>query len=800
MGKRGKGPYLVVHGHFYQPPRENPWTEMVEREKTAFPYHNWNQRISHQCYRPNSAARIVDGEGKILDIVNNYSLMSFNFGPTLLSWLEDNDPVTYLRILEADRRSIALRSGHENALAQVYNHLIMPLAIYRDKWTQVRWGIEDFKFRFGREPEGMWLPETAVDEETLSVLAENGIKFTILAPHQAKRVRRIGGMRWRRVTSESLDTTKVYRCFLKGQHIDIFFYNGPISYEISFGDFLKNGELLAQRLREALRPRDKGKQLILVATDGETFGHHKPFGEMALAYILSREVAQKGLRVTNLGQFVEENPPQWEVEIDEGPRGEGSSWSCSHGVGRWKEDCGCSTGGQPHWNQGWRKSLREGLDWLRDKLAAIYEREGGKYLRDVWQARDEYIKVILDRSPKNVNKFFKKIQTYPLNKDEKIRCLKLLEIQRNAMLMFTSCGWFFADISGLESVQILKYAARAVELAKDLTQKDLEKTLLQFLRKAKSNLEKYEDGEKIYLKQVKPIAVPPQVVMANYALRLPFRWEKRKEIKISSYQIADRGGRTKRLGREKFAWGKANLESLLTREEESFLYLTHFQREGRLDCWIKRSNEADWPQTPDPEQLISQVKGEMGWKSCTPQDLSAEWREEILGYLQEEALKEVNRSLRRIYKRNLGLIKNLQENGGGVPQIFRQLASFLLILRLEKGIEGMRGDFEKNFRRIVQLHSDMENFGYLPPQGRLEPLFSEPLSARVKNLVQNLSLREIKRIDKLLDLADQWGLQPDLRGVQEDFYPLWKGRIRAKGTRNRQRHLNGLAEKLGFSV
>jgi len=797
-----RGSCLVVHGHFYQPPRENPWTEVVEREKTASPYHNWNQRISDQCYRPNSAARIVDGKGKILDIVNNYSLMSFNFGPTLLSWLEENDPITYKRILKADRDSIHLHSRYGNALAQVYNHLIMPLATYRDKLTQVKWGIEDFRFRFSREPEGMWLPETAVNRETLSVLAQNGIKFTILAPHQAKRVRRIGAKRWKRVTPESLDTSRVYRYFLKGNQIDIFFYNGPISFDISFGDLLKNGEILAQRLMASLKPRGKRGQLILVASDGETFGHHKPFGEMALAYTLTREASKRGLRITNLGEFIEENPPQWEVEIDEGSQEEGSSWSCSHGVGRWKEDCGCSTGGQPHWNQVWRRPLRQGLNWLREKLAAIYEREGGKYLRDVWQARDEYIKVILDRSPNNVNKFFEEVQTYPLNKDEKIKCLKLLETQRNAMLMFTSCGWFFADISGLESAQILKYAARSIELAKDFTQEDLEGALLKFLRGAKSNLEEYGDGEKIYLKLVKPTLISPQLVMANYALRLPFQRAKRKVVTVSTYRITDRGSRAQRQSGKRFAWGEANLEDLLTWEERSFLYLVCFQKEGRLDCWIKESDKDGWPQTPlpHPEKLISQIKRKMDWRCFTLRDLPPDWKEEVLEILRREALREINRPLQGIYNGNVALMRSLQEKGGVIPQVFSQLASFLLTQRMKGNIKGMKEEFERNFRLIVQAHSEVEKIGSPPAKGRLEPLLSDLISEETKRLVELISLERIRRIDMLIDLMVKWGLRPDLRRAQESFYPLWKGLIGPNKSSSFHIHLRRLAEKIGFRV
>ena len=347
-----KNVFVIIHGHFYQPPRENPWLETIETEESARPFHDWNERITFECYRPNAHARIVDGKGKILSMINNYSFINFNFGPTLFSWLEEKFPSVYQKIIDADRESLR-RFGHGNAIAQVYDHIIMPLANDRDQETEVVWGIADFEKRFHRKPEAIWLPETAVNYSTLCLLAKYGMHYLILSPFQALRTRPFGGKKWTDVSQGRIDPTQPYRCFVKDasggkisdQSIDIFFYDGMISKEVAFGDLLKDGNAFCGRFEKAYQPSQKRPQLIHIATDGETYGHHKKFGDMALAYALNEGFHSRGFEIINYSSFLKRFPPVYEVEIDEGPKGEGSSWSCPHGVGRWKEDCGCSTGG-----------------------------------------------------------------------------------------------------------------------------------------------------------------------------------------------------------------------------------------------------------------------------------------------------------------------------------------------------------------------------------------------------------------------------------------------------------------------
>ncbi|MDE2028517.1 MAG: DUF3536 domain-containing protein, partial [Candidatus Omnitrophica bacterium] len=525
--------FVCIHGHFYQPPRENPWLDEVEVQDSAYPYHDWNERVTSECYARNAAARILDSNRCIVDIVNNYSKISFNFGPTLLSWMQEKDPEIYAAILEADRISQQHFSGHGSAMAQVYNHMIMPLAAARDKRTQVIWGIEDFEARFKRKPEGMWLAETAVDLETLDLMAQQGIKFTVLAPHQAKRVKSSGQeMLWQDVSTAKVDPKVPYRCQLpSGRQIAVFFYDGPIALGVAFEGLLNNGEQLATRLTEGFSPANHGAQLVHIATDGETYGHHHKFGDMALAYCLHHiETHQLG-RLTVYGEFLHKFPPTQEVEIVEN-----SSWSCVHGIERWRTDCGCSTGGQPGWNQKWRGGLRESLDWLRDTTAPLYENEMKAFAKDPWEVRDRYIEVILDRSENNTGRFLQNVAGRPLNEEEKIKVLKLLEMQTNAMLMYTSCGWFFSEISGLESVQVLKYAARAIQLAKEVAGAGLEEGFVSRLSEVASNIPEFKDGAQIYRTVVKPSVVDLLRVGAHYAMTSLFE-QYAPQTKMYSYAV-----------------------------------------------------------------------------------------------------------------------------------------------------------------------------------------------------------------------------------------------------------------------
>ncbi len=463
--------FVCIHGHFYQPPRENPWLGEIERQPSAHPYHDWNERILAECYAPNA---------------NNYARISFNFGPTLLSWMERHALKIYRSILGADQQSCRLFSGHGSAMAQAYNHAILPLCNDRDRVTQVVWGIRDFESRFGRRPEGLWLPETAVDLKTLDVLAEQGILFTVLAPHQARCAQ----------PEEPIDTTQPYRCKLpSGREIALFFYHGPLAHAISFERLLDHGEQFAERLKEIAVSGNSGPRLAHIATDGENYGHHHRFGEMALAFALDRLQNDGSVRLTNYGEYLAAHPPKQEMEIVEK-----SSWSCVHGVDRWWSDCGCSTGGHPGWNQAWRTPLRQALDMLRDALIPRYESMAARYFKDPWAARDASIELFLTAG--HVEQFWQEQAIRTLSADEKLFARKLVELQRNALLMYTSCAWFFDDISRVEPLQILRYAGRVIQLARALFGEDLEPAFLAILEKAVSNIPQQGNGRRLYDKWV----------------------------------------------------------------------------------------------------------------------------------------------------------------------------------------------------------------------------------------------------------------------------------------------------------
>lgn len=488
---------VIIHGHFYQPPREDPWSGEIQEQPGAHPYHDWNARIAAECYVPNTVAKILGRGGEVERVVNNYSRISFDFGPTLLTWLAQNRRKTYDAILEADRESHRHFAGHGSALAQAYHHAILPLANRRDKETEVIWGLRDFEYRFGRPPEAMWLPETAADLETLDLLERHGMRFVILSPLQAAAVRLEGATEWQDASRGSINIRKPYRIELpSGGELAVFFYHGPISQQIAFGGLLHNGERLGRSLLEQLGS-EQTPQLVSIASDGETYGHHHRFGEMALAYALKTITEDPRASLCLYGEFLERHPPLDFVRIIER-----SSWSCAHGVGRWQRDCGCHTGAKEGWNQKWREPLRESLNWLRDFLAPEFEARASQLLTDPWGARNDYIRVLLDSSFETKANFLAQWGRRSLTKEEQSQALELLELQRHALMMFTSCGWFFNDLSGIETVQILKYAGRAIDLARVVCGRDLTPAFLSRLEKAKSNCRAEGTGRQIFEKWV----------------------------------------------------------------------------------------------------------------------------------------------------------------------------------------------------------------------------------------------------------------------------------------------------------
>ncbi|MFO8055814.1 MAG: DUF3536 domain-containing protein [bacterium] len=704
--------YICIHGHFYQPPRENPWLEAVETQDSAYPYHDWNERINVECYANNASSRILDDQGKITRIVNNYSRISFNFGPTLLSWMKEKAPETYSAVLAADRESRRMFAGHGSALAQAYNHIILPLAERRDKYTQVLWGIRDFRERFQRDPEGMWLPETAVDIETLEVLAELDIKFTILAPRQAARVRKVGDTEWTDVSRGNIDPTTAYQAQLpSGNKIALFFYDGPVSQAVAFEGLLARGELLAERLKTAFPENSPEGRLAHIATDGETYGHHHKFGDMALAYSLSLIESSEEFDLINYGEYLERHPPQHEVEIIEN-----SSWSCEHGLERWRSDCGCKVGG-PETSQSWRAPLREALDTLKGKAGSVLEQEGGKLLHDPFAARDDYIGVILDRSDENIRDFLDRHAKGPPGDADTSRVLMLMEMARHAMLMFTSCGWFFNDISRIETVQILCYAARVVQLVRELTGEDVEEEFLSILEKARSNEPKYGDGRRIYLQYVKPVKVDLKKVCVHFGVSSIFE-EFEDTTDIFCYSIKSNKEEKLSAGRACLITGEAEINSRITyrsaRLEYSALHLgDHNLVAGVRDFHDPASYErmkeevsgafdrADFP------QVIRTIDQEFEGSTYTIKALFRDQQRKVINQVLESNMSEGETMLRQFYEHNGPIIRYLQDSQAPLPAVFRIAAGFVLNLDLKRELESEETEVEKA-RELLREAEDME--------------------------------------------------------------------------------------------
>ncbi len=672
--------YLCVHGHFYQPPRENPWIESVEVQDSAAPYHDWNDRIAAECYARNGASRIVNSRNEIMRIVNNYAQMSFNFGPTLLSWLEENAELTYKSILEADRLSAERFSGHGSAMAQVYNHIILPLASRRDKELQVSWGIADFEHRFGRKPEGMWLAETAVDTETLEVLAEHGIRYTVLAPNQCAAVRPLGVQPdrhpagWATTPDGSVNPRHPYLVQLAGgRSIAVFFYDGPRSRAIAFERLLNSGEGYAMRMAGGFTgEHPEEPELVHVATDGESYGHHHRFGEMGLSYAL-QTIEQRGLAtLTNYGEFLQRFPPRQEARIVER-----SSWSCAHGVERWRADCGCN-GGREGWNQLWRAPLRKALDELRDGLAPLMEARGRRLFADWTRACDRFIAVMLDRD--KATAFLREEQEHLLTPCERVQALKLLELVRHTQLMYTSCGWFFDDIAGIETVQIIAYAARAIELARGLFSAQgaaLETPFLDRLVQAQSNIPEEGTGADIYRQRVKPLQVGLTEVAAHYAISSVFRAYP-EHARVLAFHVQRSTMEMQSSGRARLVFGEAEIRSAFTHECERVFYAVLHFGDQNISAGVK-TLPADAPgmqETFIAEARAAMLRAELPavirlfdrefGRIYTVRSLFTDEQRAIVNLILNKTVAAAEENLLRLYNNHASLLHFLHE--ADVPQ------------------------------------------------------------------------------------------------------------------------------------
>lgn len=700
--------YLCIHGHFYQPPRENAWLEVIEQQISATPFHDWNERINFECYATNATARILDNNKKIIKIFNNYAYISFNMGATLLSWLETADPVTYSLIQAADRESRQAFGGHGNAIAQVFSHMIMPLANERDKQTQVIWGLKDFEYRFGRPSEGMWLAETAANTESLETLAAQGIKYTILAPRQAKALRKIGTKNWQFIHNENFDTRRPYWCKLpSGRTIALFFYDGGRSQGVAFEGLLNSGKGFAKRLTSGFSQNDE-PELVHIATDGESYGHHHRYGEMALADCLNYIRENATVKLTNYGEFLEKYPPQYEIQIHEN-----SSWSCVHGVERWRNDCGCNSGGgYGKWHQRWRAPLRDALNWLRDQLIPIYEENVSKYVLDAWAIRDNYIEVLLNRTEETIDDFVEMHAKYPLSKRERIHLFRLLEMQRQAILMFTSCGWFFDEVSGLETNQIMQYACRALDYARQVAEVDLEAAFLLRLEQAPSNLPDLKTAAGSYQQYVVPSRVSLVRVGMHYAASSLFEKYPEK-LEFFNYVATSECFERMEAGHHVLALGRTTVRSKITHSEKHFsfavLYFGQLNIIGNISLNMEKQHF---------DKLLLNVKtafhkGNLGevlglmqlfeGEKFTFDKLFKEKKQRLIYRITTRSLQHVESSFRRIYDDNYQLMSSILSGGASVPDAYKNTVSFVLE-------SDLKNFFRKEHLEISELNRILAEF------------------------------------------------------------------------------------------
>ena len=769
--------YICIHGHFYQPPRENPWLEEIEFQDSAYPYHDWNEKITAECYAPNATSRILDHEGRIVEIVNNYSKISFDFGPTLLAWLEKRSPDVYQAILEADRVSRNNFSGHGSALAQVYNHIIIPLANPRDKHTQVVLGIRDFEHRFGRKPEGMWLPETAVDLETLDILADLGIRFTILAPHQASRVRRIGVRTWRDVSGGRIDPSMPYEIVLpSGLTINLFFYDAPISRAVAFEGLLSSGDNFARRLLGAFHGERDWYEIVNIATDGETYGHHHRFGDMALAYALNYIESNKLASLTNYGEYLERHPPTYQVEIFKD-----TSWSCAHGVERWQSNCGCNSGANPRWNQSWRTPLRESLDWLRDTITPAYEKKGKLLFNDPWAARNEYIQIILNRSPDCVKQFLDKHAASNPSEDEKITMIKLLELQRHAMLMYTSCGWFFDDISGIESIQVIEYAGRAIQLAEELFGNSFEHHFVELLDQAKSNIPNRGNGRSIYERFVKTAIANWEKLGAHYSISSLFE-DYPPHNKIYCYSIDRQKYQHFESGKVKLAIGRVKMTSEITTESAQLIFgalylgghdikggVLRFQGEESYRAMVKELGDAFIKECFNDVLLLLDKHFEKSIYSL--RSLFRDEQRKILNILLKSSLAESEAAFSQLYEQNAPIMRFVTSLGIPPSKAFYSIAELVLNSKLrnafeneELDIEGIKALLEEAKLQGVSFDSETLEYSLRMNIERMaEQLLASPADIYL-----------LQKLEEALDLTRSLPFMVNLWRPQNAYYKILK--------------------------
>jgi len=757
--KHGKK-YFALHGHFYQPPRENPWSGEIDEQPSAQPYHDWNSRIARECYIPNSTARIYS-EGKIKAIASNYDYLNFNYGPTLLNWFAKSEPHYFEKVVDAARQSKE-RTGHSNAIAQGYNHIILPLANDRDRLTQLRWGLADYKHHFGFAAEALWLPETACSNEILSLLAGEGLRYVILAPSQADKVLKYGETKWQNVADGSIDTRRPYLWEDgKGAELAVFFYDGNLSHDLAFDGLLKDSELFAKRISACYSDTEED-QLVFTATDGETFGHHKKFADLTIVHLFTDRLEKHNIESINLGRYLALHPPLWQVRIKSGEDGEGTAWSCAHGLRRWRADCGC--GAEEGQNQKWRAPLRDALNWLSGELAKLFESEGGKLFTDPWLARDQYINVML--GDEKFPDFLARTAPNIKGGQAAAKAAKLLEMQKYAMFMFTSCGWFFSDVSRIETRQNLFYACRAMEAAAYFGH-NFEDELITRLKKAPSNIAEIGTAGDMYEKDIKRRLPPAEAALAELAIKNAIDERTCQTDKpVYSAKIQPLGRRA--IGGFRIVYGKGVFTDRAFMETCERAFISVIPPASEAVCFIGQCGEQKMRAIT---QLVENMPPEAAWQHLSAdaeqtvgrevklRELGRQARLEILILLQTGKMGSCHLMQRNLFSEYLPLIEQWHELEMDVPETIaaemtvgaRQYVLGMLEQYRAEPNDSLIADME-------QLVTKLQSWKMSVNCAEIRTLSADIIRAEFAGLRKKLSAEALTRVRRIIRIANKAGI------------------------------------------
>lgn len=775
--------YLIIHGHFYQPPREDPWTGTIDRQDSAYPYHDWNERINNECYAANADSRTLNQQGQIVNIINNYEYISFNFGPTLLIWLEKNDPVTYNKIIEADRISAGKNNGHGNAIAQVYNHIIMPLANTADKFTQILWGLYDFKKRFGRDSEGMWLAETAVNIDTIEALIECGIKYIILSPTQAESIRSSETDEWHNVENNSVDTSQAYHVNTKKGHIAVFFYDKDIAKSVGFEHILTNSDNFRDRII-ASDNEDKPACLVNIATDGESYGHHEPFANMCLADMINDNNHNNHFIMTNYGKFLEEFPPVDEVHLKDGNNCLGTAWSCSHGVGRWMEDCGCSNGGPEEWTQAWRKPLRMAFDFLRNNIAVEAEQIGNLYLKNFWNARNDYISLIMENNETARKSFFNKHAKKTLDIDEQRIVLTLFEAQKFALFMYTSCGWFFSEISGIEGVQCQRYALRALELMTPYLPENTEEKFTLILEDAPSNIPHFGNGKRVFYEIIKEYVLDESKVVNQYVMEKFLTPENENSGSIYFYSISLYNIKEVKKNGSTIFYGSAYLKNNVTLDEKNFLFYIIRSSHLEIKSYLKPYTDEKIKEYIDSlihKNSISDINIKIkDWftHSYSLNDVKFDSKETLVKGLFEQSFMDLHALRTEKMDEYLDLIEFYARNHVPIPSVEKSSLEATINNEIAYQLPLLEDDIDElDFHRVARMIKSAKSTGLKINYNLVEELFSIKIDNKLQDFLTSRNESDFNSLVSFISFSNKSQLNYKRKHIENKIFKLLYNQI-----------------------